>query len=490
MPIADYLIERYTGGSWVALADASVLSVRGSWETATGENSGVAFGDDTDAGLEASLLLAEWANLPHMTPIRYTTTMDADTTRTFVGVLTRRTRDMQQMSCDAEGLKHLIAATKGYSPAFARRPVATKTTATSVDDPSNGAYQGGQINWLLWQAGGRPYEQSGTYPTATFYYSCDHAVLAPDWSWAAGEDAWQECLRLAKDSGGQMYQDSSGVVRYKQVLGYGGQSTSDALTESDYASVEQTEDPGALFATKITCQYIPRRRLGTQQIADDATPRHVEPSETATIVIEPENPIASLETASGGTQLLSTALIVATLDGVLVSQGVSGYTHTLEIAAARVTITVTNASGKPFTVWRIKLRGDPIVAGEAGSVSSDSGASPVVERVLEQSPYIQNRTAATRIADMTLAFYGAARPTVTARGCVHKPSRAVGAALNLTVGAWSMSAQKHVILSVEHENTGIEASYSLAYIEDLPRTDQFFIIGTTYLSTDNKLLGW
>jgi hypothetical protein len=486
--IADYLLEVKPAGSWVTIADGQVLNVRDSWET-SGDQLGVAFGDDTDAGLSGELTLPNWANVALMTPIRYTTTMGADgPSRTFTGVITRRSRTMNQLSFDATGMKHLIAATKGYSPAFARRPAATKTTASSADDPSNPGFAAGLINWLLWQAGGRPYEQAGSYPSATFYYSCDQAVLAPDWSWAAGEDAWGECLKLAKDSGGQMYQDASGVVRYRQVFGYGGQSTTDALSESDYAEIEMSEEPGLLFATRISCQYVPRRRLGTQQIADDATPRHVENGETATIVIEPQNPLASLETISG--QLKSECLVVARLDGSPVSQGVSGYTHTVAVAAARITITVTNASGGPFTIWRVKLRGDPIVSGEAGSVYADSGASPVVERVLEQSPYIQNRRDAQRICDMTLAFYGAARPTVTVRGCVHKPSRAIGGALLLTCAAWSMSAQKHVIVSIQHDQTGISADYTLAYVEDLPKTDDFYIIGTTYTSSDNKKLGW
>lgn len=486
--IASFTLDYYSAGSWHTFTSGNVLSVRGSWEIA-GDQMGVAFGDDTDASLSGELTLANWPNVALITPIRYTTTMGADgPSRTFTGVVTKRSRTMNTVRFEATGMKHLIAATKGYSLALARRPVATKTTAISADDPTNPGFAGGLINWLLWAAGGRPYEQAGSYPAATFYYSCDQAVLAPDWSWAAGEDAWGECLKLAKDSGGQMFQDASGVIRYRQVLGYGGQTTSDALTESSYADIEMSEEPGLLFATRITCQYVPRRRLGTQQIADDTTPRHVENGETATIVIEPQNPIASLETVSG--QLKSDALNIAMLDGTPVAPGVSGYTHTVAVTAARVTVTVTNASGKPFTIWRLKLRGDPIVAGEAGSVYADSGASPTVERVLEQSPYIQNRRDAQRACDMTLAFYGAARPTITVRGCVHKPSRAIGGALLLTCAAWSMSAVKHVILSIEHDDTGITADYTLAYVEDLPKTDDFFIIGTTYSSGDNRKLGW
>lgn len=485
MATASYTIEVKPAGSWVAIAAGDVLDVRGSWEM-SGSPAGIAFGDDTDAGISAELLLSLWASTGHLVPIRYTTTMDADTQKTFVGVITRRQRDLDTMTIEAEGLKRLISATKGYSPAFSRRPVATKTTATSADDPTSGGYAGGLINYLLWTAGGRPLEQAASYPSATFYYSCDHALLAPDWTWAAGEDAWAECCAMATVSGGQMYQDASGVVRYKQLTGYGMATASETLDEGSYATIAQDEDPGLVYATKVTCPYLPRRRLGTQQIADDVAPRHVEPGETITIVIEPQNPIASLETASAG-QLKPAALVVAQLDGSVVSQGGSGYTHTLDIKAARVTITVTNASGKPFTVWRVRLQGDPIVASEAGSISAGAGT---VERTLEQSPYIQTRADAQRLAEMTLAFYAAARPVVTLSGCVHSPSRTVGSAINLSCAAWEMAAQRHVILSIAHNQTGIEAGYTLAYVGDLPKADDFFVIGHTYTAGDTKKLAW
>ena len=486
MAAASFLLEIKPAGSWVSVAAGNVLTVRGSGAL-SGSPAGVAFGDDTDVSLSAELLLSLWAAIGHLTPIRYTTTIDSDSQKTFVGVVTRRTRDLDKMTLEAEGVKHLIAATKGYSPAFNRRPVATKTTASSADNPAAGGYAGGLINYLLWTAGGRPLEQSGSYPSATFYYSCDQALLAPDWTWAAGEDAWAECCVMATVSGGQMYQDASGVVRYVQLVGYGMATASETLTEADYATISQDEDPGVVYATKVTCPYLPRRRLGTQQIADDATPRHVEPGETVTIVIEPQNPIASLETASDGTQLLPAALVVAQLDGAPVAPGASGYTHTLAIAAARITITVTNASAKPFTIWRVRLNGDPIVADEAGSVLAGSGS---VERTLDESPYIQNRPDAQRLAEMTLAFYAAARPIVTVGGCVHQPSRAVGGAINLSCTAWGMTAQRHVILSIEHDQTGVEATYTAAYVGDLPKTDDFFLIGHVYTAGESKKLSW
>lgn len=480
---ASTTLELYYSAAWHTVASGSVLGVSGSWEISGNRNNGVAFGDDTDASLDARFVYSVWSALAYHQPIRYTTTNSADgTTRTFTGVVTKMHRTTVDCDVSAAGIKELIAATKVYSPPINRRAVATKTTASSADDPTNPAWSAGLINYLLWQAGGRPYEQAASYPSAVFYYSCDHAIVAPEWSWAAGEDAWSECLTMARAAGGQMYQDASGVVRYKQVLGYAGASATDSLTESSYATIEETTDPDILQGNKFTCQYLPRRRLGTQQIADDTTPRAVEPGETITITLEPQNPLASLEQASAG-QLKSDALVIARQDGSRVGTG--QYSHTLDFKAARVVITVTNTDTRAFHVWRVVLRGDPIVATEAGSVSSGSGT----ERQIEPSPYIQSQADAERLAQMYAAFYGAARPTVSIGGCVHKPSRYVGQTIALTCAAWSLVAVSYVILKISHED-GTKADYEIAYVGDLPDSSQFFICGTSYSGSDVRYLGW
>lgn len=487
MSTASYTIEIKPGGSWTAIASGSVLEAAGDWEISGNRNNAVSFGDDTDATFSARFVYSVWASLSHLLPIRYTTFNSGDTTaKTFTGVVETMHRTLDDCDIKAAGMKVLIAATKIYSPMFVRRPVATRTAAGSVEDPTNGAYAAGLINYALWTCGGRPFEQAGSYPSATFYYSCDHAILSPDYSWLAGEDTWSECLKLAQAAGGQMYQDGAGVVRYKQVVGYAGASATDSIGMSDYTSIEETTDPEVLRGNKWTCQYTPRRRLGTQQIADDTTPRTVEPGESVTIVIEPQNPIVSLETQSGGTQLRPEALVIASQDGSRIAQG-TGYTHTLSITAARVTVVITNAGSRAFVVWRVLLRGDPVVATEAGSASSGSGA---IERQIQPSVYIQRRADAERLAEMYATFYANARANVSVRGCVHKPSRYVGQTVLLSCGPWSMVSVPHVILKISHGDTGITADYELAYVGDLPNPAQFYIVGSAYSAGDSKYLGW
>jgi hypothetical protein len=253
---ASYTLELYYSSAWHTVAAASIKEASGNWAISGNRSNAVSFGDDTDASMDATFVYSVWANLSHHQPIRYTTTNSADTTaKTFTGVITKMHRTLYDCDVSAEGMKVLIAATKIYSPMIEARPVATKTSATSTEDPTNPAYAGGQVNYALWQCGGRPYEQAASYPSAIFYYSCDHAILAPDYTWLAGEDTWAECLKLAQAAGGQMYQDADGVVRYKQVLGYAGASATDSIGLSDYASIEETTDPDVLQGNKWTCQY-------------------------------------------------------------------------------------------------------------------------------------------------------------------------------------------------------------------------------------------
>jgi hypothetical protein len=213
----------------------------------------------------------------------------------------------------------------------------------------------------------------------------------------------------------------------------------------------------------------------------------VEPGETITIVIEPQNPLVALETqVDDSTQLRTEALVIALQDGTRVAQG-SGYTHEIDFKAARVTITIVNAGSLAFTVFRVTLRGDPVVATEAGSVSSGSGS---IERQIEQSVYIQTESAAQRLVDMYTTFYGAARPVVTVTGCVHKPSRYVGQTVSLSCSDWGITSVAYVILKIDHDDTGIKADYDLAYVGDLPDPTQFFIVGTSYTGATVKYLGW
>lgn len=481
--VATTLVEWKPAGSWVTIT-SSVLSIEGGAQATSNADNPLAFGDSAEARATITVLdtlTGTWER----TPIRFTPSINGSPGVTFVGVVTERSRDGAGKTVfTCVGASAFPQATKGYSPLFVLVPVATKTTATSIDDITSGSYAGGPINWLMWSADGRPYEQAGSYPTASFYYSFDHAVLAPPCSWLAGEDGWQEAQKLVQAAGGQLYQDNRGVVIYRQPFNVVNAAATYTFDEGVYKTIEERTGTGVL-ATKVVCTYIPRHARPMQQITDDSTPRLINTGETIEISIEPQWPLSSLETDAGGTQLLPSALVVTDLAGTPMAQHpTTGYSHAIAVTAQRIVITLANTAGKPLTEWRVLLRGAPITAGEAGNVTVGVGT---VERTLGDNPYIQTKGDATRLANLVLLFYGTSRAQRKIGGCPFDVSRTVGEIVNLTNARLGISAVAHVIVALDHAQTGAVSSYTLAPVSDLPTLASFWVVSAGAQSGTKKL---
>src|SRR6266511_3258261 len=167
---AVYLAEIYSVGSWVDVT-SSILEISGSNEATVNSDNALAFGDSSDTKISIKAKLALQSYTWALTPFRVTYTIDGNTQQAFAGVITERERTLNDLTFSCEGFAALIRDTKAYSPMFYLRPVATKTTVASVEDPTDPDYVAGPLNWLMWQAGGRPYEQDFTYTSPKFYYS-------------------------------------------------------------------------------------------------------------------------------------------------------------------------------------------------------------------------------------------------------------------------------------------------------------------------------
>lgn len=481
----DYLVEVQIGGIWTAIADADVLDVSGADTTTGNRDNALAFGDSSDARCTISLRRASAPASWERLPVRVQFDVGGVSERAFVGILWSRQRaygeDSVTFTC--VGMREHIATTKSYSRAFSRRPVATKTTATSIDDPANGGYAAGLMNWICWQAGGRPAEQDVSYPNATFYYSFDQAPFAPRWSWVAGEDGWEELLRLARASGGQVYQDRDGVIRYRSPLAYGAGVATYTFDESVYSDVTDDATSDELY-TSIVCPYIPREVRPMQQVAEDTEIRTIEANGTLTIEIEPEWPLYDLLLDDAG-KLEQDAVVATFLDGRQVAWG-TDVTHTVEWQAQYVKIVLTNATPKPVIIWKITLTGMPITAGEPGSVTVGAGT---VERTLDENPYVQDATHARRLALLTLAFYDTVRPTYKLRAA-YDAARSLFEVVQLTVTEWGVANIRALIVGIEHTDTGATASYDLVPIDDLPVLDDYYRIGTTNYTGQTKKVSY
>jgi len=495
---SGYVAQWYQSGAWVTITQY-VISVDASFATQN-SGSGLGFGDSSSA--EFSLLVDPHAgggslslSTLALVPVRVQFTLDSGTAYGCAGVVLSWEQTADSISLKCTGFRELIRTIRAYSPLWQNRPVATKTSATSIEDPANGAWAAGALNWLLFSAGGRPLLQAGAgvgpgggYPNATFYYDLSQAPIAPAWTWIAGEDSWAEAIRLVRAVGGQLYQAPSGTVIYRSPLSVAGGTSLFTLDSSKYTEISRNGSAEDVVSS-FTTTYLPRVVAGMQEVVSDTTPRVVASGASVVIELEPQYPLTGIETDSTGTQLRPEALSIVAYDGTPVAQLVSGgYAHSFTLSAQRITILIVSTMTMPFVIEKITIRGTPVVPTEAGTMTIGSG-NPT--QTIEQSAYIQSRSHAQRLARMALAFYGTPRPIIQARGCLYDPvNHQIGNAGTLTQNDWGLSSAPVVILGVSVGDTGVSADLDLVETTGLPKLADYFIIGPTNYSSLSRKIGY
>lgn len=484
--LASYTVEwNPTGSAWADISD-HVLHVTDQAELTGNRDNALAFGDSSDVTCTVQVSDALAASAWSRTPIRVFYYMNGAGTGAFAGIITSRERDDMQLTFECTGYAELVRATKAYSRLFYMRPVATKTTSVSDEDPDSVSFRGGLINFLLWRAGGRPLEQNfnSTYASvAKFWYSCDQALIAPLWSWVAGEEAWDECKKLAQASGGMVYQSGDGTIIYRQPYGIADQTALATFDEDVYSGAPtETADAGRQIGDSFICAYMGRALRPQQAIAESSESMLLHIGETKTLIIEPQWPIYSLDLATSTTARATS--FVATFPSNLSATAGTDFTTSVEWYAQRIIVTLTNTSGRPITIWSYKFEGQPVVATVGGSVTAGSGLD---QRTINDNPYVQTAQHAGRLAQLYLKFYSAPRPVRSIKGCTFDPARYVGEVVALSVSAWGITAEPHIILSISTDDTGLISDYELVYVGDLGRTSDYFQVGPSYVGESKKI---
>lgn len=476
---AAYEAYIYSGGSWVDVS-TSILEVDGALEATLNGDNALAFGDSSDARIHVRALLAMQSYAWELTPFKIQFGIDGSPVRAFQGVITERERTLSDLTFSCEGYAALLRDTKVYSPMFYLRPVATKTTIASVEDPTDPAYQAGPLNWLMWQAGGRPLEQDLTYTSATFYYSFDQALFSPPFAWFAGENGWEEALKLVQAAGGQLYQDPEGTIVYRQPFVIADTSSTFALGMSDFAELRERQASHQVM-DQATVSFVPRELRPLQDMAEDTTTRVIPAGEAVTFDIEPKWPLYTLE------DLAQSNFVIAFLDGTPATL-TTDFTVSTTFAAQRITLTIGNVASAPIVLYKLTLRGQPVLPLEAQSVTVGSGGT--VKTVCDGNPYIQTRSDAEWLANLYLTFYADSHALRTASGLVYDPDIEIGNVGTLTAAPWSLSGVSHVVAAKRHSQTGAEMELDLVEIAGLPKASDFFIVGTDYTASGAKLVGF
>lgn len=472
-----------SGSGWMDVTN-QVLSVRGSVAYVGDRANVLAFGSSAEVSgtVETSLALIGYNY--SRTPIRITFGMDSGSgmvTEVHQGIIVSA-EETTKITLGYEGVKQVISDTKVYSGIFQRRALFTATTASSVEDPTDPAYQAGPGNYILWMAGGRPLEQqyNATYQAeAVFWYTCNEAILAPPYSWVAGEDGYAELLKLAATSGGQILQQPDGVVRYRQALTIASSVGAYVFDESVYGPDGASRRYDfKRQADQIICSYLPRFALGNQEVLNDTTTRSIAPGRSISFDLEPKYPCTSYELKTA-TTLPDDALHLCYPHSVRVAAGSSDYSHTATTSAQKITITITNnRSDMRLILYRVIVRGSPVGQGETSTVTVGTGS--IIKRIGEDSLYLQTRSDALRLARLTAAFY-TAPPAITLRGCPYDPNRKLGEVVLFTREIWGVVTMPCVIVEIRHDKTGKISEYDLCQIGTaLPSSDDFIPVGQTW----------
>ena len=483
--LPTYQLQYWSGAAWTDIADADVGDLAALVDVGGGP-SGFDFGANASPRGTIALKATSTNQAINWERLRIRIQFGFDTSDLLTrwqGIVTgdeRGTNDLMIIwSC--AGFDLLIEETECYSQLLYRRPPATKTTASSIEDPTNVAYAGGLANYICWQAGGRPFEQAGTYTTAVFYYSFDNAIITPEWTWISGENGWQELDTLCRAVGGQVYQDTAGTIVYRNPLV--GTSSGYTFDETIYASLSQRSS--VLQKTALArCTYQARRLQPEQDIYSDTTPRLVLASSSITITLDMQRPVYDYAvSASGGSGIPNSGFNVVDLNGYTVVYPNVIVTYTNR-AAGRCTIQVSNTLTIPIILTNLTLRGRPIAVVEDGQASYGSGAP--AREIGNGSIYIQNRVHAERLCRLYVDVYGTQRPQRVIE-CMYDPDRTLGEVVTLTNTELGISGN-HRIVAIDIQN-GDLMTVTLTPITGLLTSADVFIIGNSY-TTETRQLAW
>lgn len=504
-----YEASWWNGSSFATITGDDVLSLSLSYATDGDETNPFFVGDRSEMNADITLrsvatyLSATWQDRR----FRIRQQMMSGSLRTvFEGIITNRTIRLaaDTVAYRAIGYADLVRRSKAVTDLRFRRRGATRTTATSIEDLTNANYAAGLINEALWKAGGRPLEQdtNSTYiAAARFWYSCDDSLFIPEYGWQASENTWDECARIARDSGGQMYQAENGVIKFRSPFTPTQGTITVTWTEDDYGDIEEARDTW-LAVEQVRVPWSLRAPQPPQVAFEQPEPVIVQPGAGGAYgildlpVFKPTLPILVWDDLplSGGVHkntlsgLSEEAFIVSDFSGVRTwpKAGESVFVEAREIGAQWLQLRLHHTYDKPLVFNRLVLRATPIAVVASGEVVVGSGLS---QFAYDDSVYVNTETHAEQLGEMMLAFLGTPRPVRKIKGLIYDERRYLGERINLTSSDLALSAVAHVITEITPDD-GELMDVNVVPVDDLPQYSDLFIIGNSYASGDVKQVIW
>jgi hypothetical protein len=487
-PVAlpTYKVELYLSGVWTDVS-ADIVDVDGDYTLTGSSDDGVGFGlapaPTQRVTFAREALTRAWDN----TPVRISLGFAGTNPVHFVGLIDAVEQHELGGEWRASGYQELIrAAPEIRSPLLYRRPIFTATSASSLENPDSAGWAGGLGNLILWRAGGRPYEQSATYPTALFYYSTQTAIMAPEWTWVNGGDAAGVLDELCRAAGGVIYQDREGVIRYQEPMTYASgtpaihytddvsaasSATRVASSLAQYGTIRRSAQTRRQVVDQVRCAFTARRLQGVQRVYQDATPRLIEPGAGVTLALDLSLPVYRVS------RVEATAYTLRSTRAVMSSE----LTVTVaSFTAQQIIVLFVNTLTEAIGISEIAAYAMPLVAMEEGTASYGTPGTRPRSATVPDSAYIQTKSHADRLCRMYYDWYSSARPVVELGGCGYDPRRVLGEIVSLTNDPLDLTAVSHRVIGYTVSRTGVAMDLRLVSVAGLPTEADFFVLGTTY----------
>jgi len=492
--LPTYQVEIDQGSGYTTITAATVKSIGGTLETTSNLDNAFAFGTISVATASVeiadSVVISGWKRAKIRIRFGFST---SDKVVAFEGIITKRQHVGLMYQYECAGFDYIIARKKVYTEVFYRRPIATKTTASSLEDHTIPGAVPGILNRLMFEIGGRPYEQPAyaTDPDFKFWYSFDESIVKPRYAWISGEDAWEEAFRLVRAAGGQLYQDTDGVIYYRQPLSFGYVASGATLYEFDESTYKNiTEDASTVEdITTVKASFVERVIQPFQEVYSSTSAVLIPAGEVVNIPLEMQYPVYQYAQNITPQKILAsgTGVQATFLDGRDASK-TSGFTVAIDAKTASILdLTFTNGTSEPIAINKIIIEGRPITPGSERTVTYDGGEG--AELMLEDNMYVQGYAQAFRLVHMFYDFYSTNRGIITLTEVGFDPDRYLGEVVEVTYSAWGLNNARHRIIGIDYTN-GATMDVKLAPIEGLPTRDDVFIVNTTYTNTTVKKVSY
>lgn len=120
----------------------------------------------------------------------------------------------------------------------------------------------------------------------------------------------------------------------------------------------------------------------------------------------------------------------------------------------------------------------------------DLVTTPVTSTLqLEDNPYIQSYAQADRLVRMVYDFYHTNHAIITLDGVGYDPDRYLGEVVEVTNSSWGMTAKQHRIIGLDYTN-GATMTVKLAPLDDLPTSNDVFIVYHEYVNADERMVSY